>query len=77
MQCQVVERKRSIMKRSIAKLTMSGPSGGGGVTLNWEADRADQVNTNCPVYIDATHEISLSTASTVSITCIMYQFTEI
>ena len=55
----------------------SGIKGGGGITLNWEADRADQVNTNCPLYIDADHEISLSTASTVNITCIIYQFTEI
>ena len=39
--------------------------------------RADQVNTNCPLYIDADHEISLSTAGTVNLTCIMYQFTEI
>ena len=55
----------------------SGIKGGGGVTLNWEADRADQVNTNCPLYIDASHEIQLSTASTVNLTCIIYQFTEI
>jgi len=34
MRCQAVERKRSIMKRSIAKLTMSGPNGGGGASLD-------------------------------------------
>ena len=55
----------------------SSVKGGGGITLNWEAARADQINTNCPLYIDADHEISLSTASTVNLTCIIYQFTEI
>ena len=55
----------------------SSIAGGNGMTMNWEADRADQVNVNSPLYIDATHEISLSTAGTVNLTCIVYQFTEI
>ena len=52
-------------------------AGGNGMTMNWEADRADQVNVNSPLYIDADHWIQLSTAGTVNFTIVIYQITEL
>jgi hypothetical protein len=55
----------------------SGIAGGSGITMNWAASRADQVNVNGPLYIDADHWLQLSTAGTVNFTIVIYQITEL
>ena len=54
----------------------SGVLGASGVQMDW-ANVSANGNVNCPLYIDADHFISLSSAGTVNLTWIIYQFTEI
>ena len=56
----------------------AGVNGASGVQMDWSISSPDSNgNINCPLYIDAANYISLSSAGTVNVTWIIYQFTEV
>ena len=57
----------------------SAVKGASGIEMSWipGSNATANTNVNSPIYIDANHEISLGTASTVNFTIIIYQFTEV
>ena len=63
----------------ITNTRSSGVNGASGVEMSFipAANATANTNVNAPLYIDADHEISLSTAGTVNLTVVIYQFTEI